>query len=210
MDGQVNELRLEARYKMLKPLLDPLQEWLRTAPAQSPPLLLNKHCPSCQFQALCQQQAEKEDTLSLLDRMTPKAIQRYHKKGIFTVTQLSYLFRKRRSRKPKKKIQVLHKLELQALAIRTNKIYLQERPALARHSVELFLDIEGIPDQRVYYLIGLLISEHGECTYYSFWADTSRDEEQMWYAFLQKVSQYPEAPIYHYGGYESHALERLA
>ncbi|HEY4034854.1 MAG TPA: TM0106 family RecB-like putative nuclease [Ktedonobacteraceae bacterium] len=210
MDGQVNELRLEPRYNMLKSLLDPLEEWLRTAPAQSPLLLLNKHCPSCPFQTLCQQQAEKEDTLSLLDRMTPKAIQRYHKKGIFTVTQLSYLFRKRRIRKPKKKTQVLHKLELQALAIRTNKIYLQERPVLARHSVELFLDIEGIPDQHVYYLIGLLISENNECSYHPFWADTSLDEERMWHVFLQKVSQYPEAPIYHYGGYEPHALERLA
>src|SRR5579871_2076173 len=37
MDRQIHKLRLESRYKMLKPLLDPLQEWLRTAHIQSPP-----------------------------------------------------------------------------------------------------------------------------------------------------------------------------
>ncbi|HWS85242.1 MAG TPA: IS66 family transposase, partial [Ktedonobacteraceae bacterium] len=40
MNGQVDELKLEPRYKMLKPLLDPLQKWLGAAPAQSPPLIL--------------------------------------------------------------------------------------------------------------------------------------------------------------------------
>src|SRR5258708_12462674 len=173
MGDQVNELKLEPRYKMLKPLLDPLQKWLGAAPAQSPPVIWNKHCPSCQFQTLCRDQAEKEDTLSLLDRMTPKAIQRYHKKGIFTVTQLSYLFRQRRSRKPKKKVQVLHKLELQALAIRTNKIYLQDLPTLSRYSVEFFLNIEGLPDHLPYYLTAPLFSETAASSYFPLCAHSS-------------------------------------
>jgi len=38
------------------------------------------------------------------DRMTPKLIKRYNNKGIFTIKQLSYLFkpRKRGKRSPKK------------------------------------------------------------------------------------------------------------
>ena len=100
-------------------------------------------------------------------------------------------------------------MELQALAIRTNKIYLQERPTLARYPVELFLDIEGIPDQRLYYLIGLLISENNECSYHPFWADTSLDEERMWHQFLTIVQERPHAPIYHYGSYELQAIAKL-
>ncbi len=210
MGGQVDELKLELHYKVLKRFLDPLREWLGAAPADPPPVILNKHCPSCQFRALCREKAEKEDDLSLLDRVTPKIMQRYHKKGIFTVKQLSYIFKPRQSRKQTKKATTSHKLELQALAIRTNKIYIQELPALSRHSVELFLDIEGVPDQHRYYLFGLLVCENGDCSYYPFWGDTTQDEERIWHQFLEKVSEYPEVPIYHYGTYEPVAIEKLA
>src|SRR5207302_8386377 len=145
-----------------------------------------------------------------LDHVTPKVLQRYHKKGIFTVKQLSYAFKPRRSRKRPKKTGMPHKLELQALAIRTHKIYIQELPNLSRQSVELFLDIEGIPDQHCYYLFGLLVCQSNNCSYYPFWIDTPQDEERIWHQFLEKVTQYPEAPIFHYGTYEPRAVEKLA
>lgn len=210
MGCQVDEVKLEPNYKGLKRLLDPLQALLADTPAEPPPVILNKHCPSCQFRMSCREQAEKEDDLSLLDRMTPKIMQRYHKKGIFTVTQLSYAFKSRRSRKQTKKTTTPHKLELQALAVRTNKMYIQELPVLSRNSVELFLDIEGMPDHHRYYLFGLLVCENGASSYYPFWADTVQDEEQIWRQFLEKVNNYPEASIYHYGMYEPRAIEKLA
>jgi hypothetical protein len=48
--------------------------------------------------------------------MTPKMMQRYHRKGIFTVHQLSYVFKPRRGRKRAKKPPVRFNVELQALA----------------------------------------------------------------------------------------------
>ena len=82
--------------------------------AEPPPILLNKHCPLCPFRRACQAQAEQEDNLSLLNGVTAHVKRQYEKKGIFTVKQLSYLFkprkRKQRSRKPPP---VTHKLELQ-------------------------------------------------------------------------------------------------
>jgi len=51
--GQVDELKLEPHYNVLKRFLDPLREWLRAAPSDPPPVILNRHCPSCQFRALC-------------------------------------------------------------------------------------------------------------------------------------------------------------
>ena len=112
----------------------------------APPVVLNKHCPSCPFRDACLQQAEKEDNLSLLDRMTPKLMRKYHDKGIFTVRQLSHIYKPRRSRK-KAKRQVRHSLELQALAIRTGKIHVEHLPELPRGPVELFVDLEGVPDR---------------------------------------------------------------
>ena len=59
------------------------------ATGDSPPrLILNKHCSICEFRQRCDQQAMQEDNLSLLRGMGEKEINRYTKKGIFTVTQL--------------------------------------------------------------------------------------------------------------------------
>ncbi|MCY7282635.1 MAG: TM0106 family RecB-like putative nuclease, partial [Cyanobacteria bacterium CAN_BIN43] len=207
-----HEVRLESGYKLLTSILQELQELIQAKFPISPPLILNKHCPYCQFQNLCRTQAEKEDNLSLLDRVSAKVLQNYEKKGIFTVKQLSYLYKPRRRNKRAKKAPLrLHKLELQALAIRTNKIYLHEIPQLTRKPIELFLDIEGIPDQQYEYLIGLLVcDETNSCKHYSFWADTPEDEAQIWQQFIEMVNQYTDAPIYHYGDYEVRAIARLA
>ena len=210
MSGRASKVKLEESDKTLIPLLEPLQEWAEADTPEEPPVILNKHCPLCQFRNLCRAKAEQEDNLSLLDRVTPKVIRQYEKKGIFTVKQLSYLYkprkRKKRARNPPPPT---HKIELQALAIRTEKIYLEELPELTRQPVELFLDIEGVPDRSLYYLMGLLVSEGETSTTHSFWADSDQDEGQMWQDFLATVNQYPDAPIYHYGSYEPRAIAKL-
>ena len=61
-----------------------------------PQLILNKHCPECEFQSRCRQVAIEKDELTLLSRLTDKERKRQHNKGIFSVTQLSYTFRARR------------------------------------------------------------------------------------------------------------------
>jgi predicted RecB family nuclease len=62
--------------------------------SSSPPdLILNKHCAECEFQTQCRQKATEKDDLSLLSGMTERERRRFHNKGIFTVTQLSYTFK---------------------------------------------------------------------------------------------------------------------
>jgi predicted RecB family nuclease len=209
-DGQAHQVRLESADQTLRPMIEALRQWTGSSPFTPPPAILNKHCPSCQFQKECLAQAEKDDDLSLLDRITPKKIRQYQKKGIFTVTQLSYVFKPRRSRKRRTKAPVSFKVELQALALRAEKIYIQELPTLLRREVELFLDIEGIPDQHFHYLIGLLINEQGNRSHHSFWANTPEDEQRIWADALEKINEHPEAPIYHYGSYEPRAIDGLA
>ncbi len=207
---QTYKLKLDSIYKKLRPIIQNLEGWIATSPFEPPPVILNKHCPYCQFRKECKEKAEKDDDLSLLDHTTPKLIQKYHKKGIFTVKQLSYLFKPRRNRKRTKKIQIPFKPELQALAIRTGKIYIQKLPELPRNKIELFLDIEGIPDRKFYYLMGLLICENDNNIRHTFWANSIQDEERIWNEFLEKADRYPEAPIYHYGSYEPKAIDILA
>ena len=192
-DGKSHKMKLEDIGKTLNPLLKPLQDWISSSSPEEPLLILNKHCPLCPFQNGCKDQAEKEDSLSLLDGIsTFKQMKKYERKGIFTINQLSFLYRPRKQRKrSRKRLAVTHSLELQTLVIRTGKIYLQEIPEIPRQHVELFLDIEGIPDQQWFYLIGLLVREEDSCTYHSFWADTTQKEAVIWQQFIEKANQYP-------------------
>ncbi|MBD2248168.1 IS66 family transposase [Nostoc sp. FACHB-888] len=210
LDGKSHRFKLRETYKALIPLLEPLQEWLNQPSLEEPPVILNKHCPVCQFRVQCQEKAIREDNLSLLDRVTPKIIRHYEKKGIFTIKQLSYLFKPRkRNKRARKPPAITHNIELQALAIRTGKIYLQELPILTRQEIELYLDIEGLPDQNLHYLIGLLVCERNSVSYHSFWANSIEDEGGMWREFLTFLAQYPDAPIYHYGSYEIRVIKAL-
>jgi hypothetical protein len=88
-------------YKTVSSILERIGGWCAEPPVKPPLVVLNKHCPYCPFEKVCRQQAEESDDLSLLDRMSPKAIPRYRSKGIFTVKQLSFLFKPRRRRRRK-------------------------------------------------------------------------------------------------------------
>jgi len=76
-----------------------------------PKLLLNRHCSQCTFESLCKNQAQKEDNLSLLDRITSKQISKLEKKGIFTIKQLSFIYKPRRRNKKVKNPPILYKPE---------------------------------------------------------------------------------------------------
>jgi predicted RecB family nuclease len=203
------KVKLVGKYKEVRRIVDVLRAWAGNPAGDGPPVLLNKHCPNCPFRDACLQQAEREDNLSLLDRMTPKLMRKYHEKGIFTVKQLSYLFKPRRSRK-KAKRQVRHSLELQALAIRTGKVHVEHLPELPRSPIELFLDFEGVPDCDSYYLAGLLVCTGGEAKYESFWADDAAGEAAMWSALIGRLAAFPDSPVYHYGNFEKKAFATLA
>ncbi len=174
-----------------------------------PSLILNNHCIVCEYRTYCMDKTKADDNLSLLDRATNKVIEKYKKKGIFTVQQLSYLYRPRRRRKQKSKPIISHNIEIQALAIRTNKILVQLLPELSRQPIEIFLDVEGNPDHDTYYLIGLIVIDNQEIINYSFWANNESDEVHIWQQFLSKISEYPNSPIFHYGNYDSKAIEIL-
>ena len=212
IDGKASKVKLRQGHKALTSSLDPLREWVTNAsPPAEPPSVLSRHCSVCQFRIQCETRAVKEDNLSRLTGVTPRIIRRYERKGIFTVKQLSYLFKPRkRKKRTKNPPPTVHNIELQALALRTGRIYLQELPTLTRQETELFLDIESVPDQDLHYLLGLLVCQGETNTYHSFWANKSDEEETIWQAFQDIANQYPAAPIYHYGSYEPRTIAKLA
>ena len=126
--------------------------------SNSPPdLVLNRHCPECEFQNRCRQKAIEMDDLSLLSGMTENERATHRSKGIFTVKQLSYTFRPRKTPKRTKNPAQPRYMALQALAIRENTVYVHGHPQLPESKSQVYLDIEGLPSSEFYYLIGALV-----------------------------------------------------
>ena len=213
--GQNNKphrIKLSTIYNEIESTLKELRRWVNCQVPEVPPIILNKHCMLCSFREECEEKAKQSNHLSILNKLsTSKQIKKYERKGIFTVNQLSYLYRPRRQRKRSRNPpSVQHSLELQALVLRIGKIYLHTPPELLRKQTELFLDIEGIPDQQSYYLIGLLVCEVNNSSYHSFWANNSiSDESQIWQRLVEILGKYKDCPIYHYGNYDAKAIATL-
>ena len=204
---KVSKVRLNPDHRRSQNLLRELKEM---ASASTPPsLLLNKHCPVCEFRQRCHDQAVQEDNLSLLRGMGEKEIKSYVRKGIFTVTQLSYTFRPRRRPKWARAAPRPHSFALQALALRENKIYINGSPNLKKSALSIYLDIEGLPDDDLYYLIGVLIDDGLTQQMHSFWADSKDEQGHVITQLVQLLIQYTNYTLYHFGNYENKALKAL-
>jgi predicted RecB family nuclease len=174
-----------------------------------PDLVLNRHCAECEFQPRCRKIAIEKDDLSLLAGMSAKERQKLRGKGIFTVTQLSYTFRPRRTPKRAKNPAKPRYLALQALAIRENTVYIHGAPTLLQPKTQVYMDIEGLPDRDFCYLIGALVVSDGHETFHSFWADTQADESGIFAHFVDAISQLEDCRVFHFGDYDTAALKRM-
>ncbi|HEY2580521.1 MAG TPA: TM0106 family RecB-like putative nuclease [Mucilaginibacter sp.] len=171
---------------------------------------LNSHCSICEFSKTCREKAVKEDHLSLLKGITRERIKELNNKGIFSINQLSYTFRPKRKPPKGETKKRTRSVELQALAIREKKIFIYDSPPLLPNAkVEMFLDIEGLPDDNFYYLIGLTIKIENEIKHHHFWANNRAEQLAIVKAFLSIVLSYDDFVIYHYGSYETIFLHKM-
>lgn len=172
-------------------------------------LALNAHCQLCEFRKRCRVQAEEVDDISLLRAVREKELQRYHRKGIFTLTQLSCTFRARKKAKRVKQRGNVHYSALQALAIREKKVHVYGTPNIPRKPVQVFLDAEGNEDGSFVYLLGVLVVEGNTHTHRSFWLDSVDQETETFDAFLDLLAHYEDFTLFHYGSYEKALLRRM-
>ena len=172
-------------------------------------LALNAHCQLCEFRKRCRAQAEEVDDISLLRAVSEKELQRYHRKGIFTLTQLSCNFRARKKAKRVKQSGNVHYSALQALSIREKKVHIYGTPNIPRKPVQVFFDAEGNEDGSFVYLLGVLVVEGNTQTHRSFWSDSVDQETEAFDAFLDLLAHYEDFTLLHYGSYEKALLRRM-
>jgi predicted RecB family nuclease len=181
---------------------------------QPPRLVLNKHCPACDFQLRCGALAIEREDLSLLGAMTVKERLKCEEKGISTITQLSYGYRPRRRRRikpatPARNPSAKHDHKLKALAIKKAQIHVVGSPSITIGGTPVFMDVEEMPDRGFYYLIGLRHEKRGSPVEQFFWAGRPEDECDIWRGCLAALKEIDNPQIVHYGAYESRFLRHM-
>jgi predicted RecB family nuclease len=177
--------------------------------ASPPALVLNRHCPECEFRDRCREKAVQEDSLSLLAGLGDKERGRLNRKGIFTINQLSYTFRPRRRPKRLAAKPERYHHSLRALALREKRIHFVGKLELPIDGTPIFFDVESIPDQDFYYLIGIRMDIEQKPTIPSLWANTSSDERANWIEFLAIISTVQNPILIHYGSSETRFLKKM-
>jgi predicted RecB family nuclease len=178
--------------------------------ASPPNLVLNRHYGQCEFQTRCRRRAIEKDELTLLSGMSENERKKFHDKGIFTVTQLSYTFRPRRRGRRSLGKQEKHHHSLRALAIRENRIHTVDLLEPKFNGIPVYLDVEGLPDQDFYYLIGVRVGAGDSASQYCCWADDKDGEKRIWNEFIDVISALPNPQIIHFGNYETVFLKRMS
>ena len=181
---------------------------------EPPPLVLNKHCPVCDFRSRCREIASKREDLSLLGAMTEKELAKCAGKGIKTITQLSYGYRPRRRKRIKPTVPhnnppFRHDHKLKALAIKKAQTHVVGSPTFSIDGTAVFIDVEGKSDGDFYYLIGLRYEAQGSHVERSFWADRQDDECGIWQNCLRALKEIDNPRLVHYGAYESRFLKLM-
>lgn len=179
----------------------------KTLENKTPPIFhKNPHCQICEFAQSCLNKLSERDDLSLLGNFKPKEIEQQNNRGIFSVKQLSYTFRPKKN--PYRRRKFLP--ELKALAIREEKIFIQKLPELEKKEVEIFFDIESIPDKDFYYLIGVIVKTETTQTEHSFWANGITEQQDIFIRFIELIIAQRDFVVYHYGSYEVQVLKRIS
>ncbi len=202
-----SRIRLSPYFEDVSQIVSSLLDYIKHQ--NKPSFFLNHHCDICQFKNHCREEALATDHLSLLRGISETEIIRHNRKGIFTVTQLSYTFRARRKPKRAKPSAPPHSYPLQALALRENKIYIHGNPQLPRARVHMYFDVEGLPTRGFDYLIGLIIDENGSQQHHFFWADSEEQQQEAYIQFLQTLQLYDNYLLFHFGSYDKLALRRM-
>lgn len=174
-----------------------------------PELVIKHHCSECFYKKRCLNDAIVNNSLSLLASIKESECKTYYKRGIFTITQLSYTFKPRSLKKRTGIIGEKHSHPLKALAIREKKIHIAGDINFEIKGTPVFIDVEGLPSSDFYYLIGLRIIAPKGVLQISLWAENEKDEGRIWTDFLSILSEVEKPTLIHYGSYEIKFFDRL-
>lgn len=177
--------------------------------ADTPRFFMQRACAACALHPNCKTVLLEKEDLSLLGNMKPTEVLRWNNRGFFTITQLSYQFRPSKRKHPSNKPRRFD-ATLKALALHEHKTYLLEIPQFSSTTADVYLDFEGVPDEKFIYLIGALVVTRTTTQHHAFWANSPDEEPGIFQQLFALLNPLQDVTIYHYGSYEPRQLKNFA
>lgn len=175
-----------------------------------------QRCSLCSWYGYCHQVAKSTEHLSLIPGITPKRYEYLQSIGVNTVQSLIDI--SATSLEETLGYETTHQLKQQISAIKSDRpvvrssFDLVNTQPIPSGAIELYFDIEAEPERQTDYLLGVLLVDRTNNSeqFHAFLAENLEDEGKIWQEFLDFISLYPDAPIFHYSEYEADTIKRLA
>ena len=178
--------------------------------SDSPPeLILNRHCPECEFKDQCRQKALEIDELSLLSGITGLNAIAIEAREYSPLSSFPTRSDRAARAKGQRILQCRTTSRCRRLPSERTLVYIHGTPSFPKSETQIYLDIEGLPDNESYYLIGALVVSEGKESFHSFWADDKSEEPARFSEFVESVSQLSDFRILHFGAYDTIAMKRM-
>lgn len=175
-----------------------------------------QRCSLCNWYGYCHEVAKSDAHLSLIPGVTPKRYEYLQALGVNSVESLMKI--------PEIQLEetlgydIAHQIKQQIKAIQSDRPVIRlsfdlvNTQPIPSGAIELYFDIEAEPERQTDYLLGVLLVDRVNNTekFHAFLAENLADEGKIWQEFLDFISLYPDAPIYHYSEYEADTIKRLA
>ncbi|WP_319420621.1 TM0106 family RecB-like putative nuclease [Pleurocapsa sp. FMAR1] len=187
------------------------------AQKQKPEVFISRQrCSLCSWYGYCHGVAKSSNHLSLVPGVTPKRYEYMQSMGVDSVESLINVSEKSLGEALTASVARQIKQQITALqsdrALVKSSFDLLNTQPIPSGAIELYFDIEAEPERQIDYLLGVLLVDRTTNTekFHAFVAEDAADEEKIWQQFLNFISLYPDAPIFHYSEYEADTIKRLA
>jgi uncharacterized protein len=187
------------------------------ADTQAPEVFISRQrCNLCHWNAHCYEDAKAKQHLSLVPGITPNRYEYLQAKGILSIESLAAASALELG--DEIGFEIASDITQQAQSLLGNQALIKWNydPSLdllvENNSCELYFDIEAEPERNLDYLLGVLVVDRvkGQEQFYSLIAEKPEDEGKIWQDFIDLVSLYDRAPIFHFSDYEIDTMQRLA
>jgi predicted RecB family nuclease len=181
---------------------------------QEPEIFISRQiCNLCPWFSSCYQIAKSQEHISLIPGVSPNRYEYLQKLGLNTASAIANTDPDRLALNMG--LDVARQLVRQAESLTYNRAIPNKSDFPANYwpnsPIELYFDIEAEPDLNLDYLLGVLVVNLADetQTFRAFLAENPAEEGLIWQQFLDLVSAYPNAPIYHFSPYEAETVKRL-
>lgn len=210
-----DEARLGSFYQEEKVVFDVPEFQARLAEARelargfAPLPFISTVCKSCAWQAPCKTVALEGQDVSLIPGVRRSVWAELHQRRLGTLPAAAATSREQLINIRGVGEKTADSIILHARAM-VSKLPVQignpDLPPVSQ--VEVFFDIESVPNEGLYYLFGLLTKQRNRWVYEYELAQQPTDERAIWESFLRRIDRLG-GWVYHFGSYEQSAIKKL-